>query len=243
MKQQTGIFVTGTDTGVGKTVITAALASWFRNQGIDIGVMKPVETGCHIRSGRRIGSDSQLLIASAQCKDDPDLVGPYRLMASLAPALAAKQEGISIDLGLIVKSYKKLCAQHAFMLVEGIGGLMVPLSHDKTVLDMVIALKLPLLVIASNRLGAINHTLLTLRHAHQSGIPVEGVILNRTQRRSDHAIRTNADFLTSLIEIPLLAEIPYFMKLDPEKLDSGGMGRLLDHLDKGIHDLWIKLNA
>lgn len=247
-----GLFITGTDTGVGKTVVTAGLALLLRKRGLDVGVMKPIETGCSSRSGlpdvrrqsgRRIGPDTRFLMAAAKAYDDPDLIAPYRLKAPLAPLIAAERERISIDLHRIADAYHRLAAQHAVMLVEGIGGLMVPIARHATVLDLIRLLKLPILIVAANRLGTLNHTLLTLQCAEQAGMMVRGIVFNQTEQRLDLSARTNLKVLASWVKVPVLGTVPYVNGISAERQGLRRLDRALNHLDKGLHHLGIELDT
>jgi dethiobiotin synthetase len=169
-----GLFVTGTDTGVGKTVATAVLAVSLREQGVNAGVMKPVETGI----GDRTGSDAEWLMSVAPSDDPPAIVAPYRLRASAAPAIAAAAEDIAIDLHRILSACEALAARHECLLIEGVGGAMVPLSADILVADLIHHLRLPVLIVARSGLGSINHTLLTVECLERRGIPILGVLFN-----------------------------------------------------------------
>jgi dethiobiotin synthetase len=122
MRGGRGLFVTGTDTGVGKTVITAGLLRILRRYGVSAGAMKPVETGCRRVSGRLTGSDSRLLSAASEPDGNGNRVGLYRFRDPVAPLLAARAEGVRIDLGRIVRAYRNVSARHSITFVEGIGG-------------------------------------------------------------------------------------------------------------------------
>lgn len=243
MKYGRGIFVTGTDTGVGKTVVTAGLLRLIRNHGISAGAMKPVESGCRLASGRKIGKDSRILLAASESGEDPEQVGLYRFKSPLAPLMASRAEGVRIDLNRIVKAYRELSTRHSITFVEGVGGLMVPLTQKATVADLVRRMRLPLLVVAANRLGAINHTLLTVRMAERFRIPVLGIILNQTQPKSGPAVRTNARLLSSVCGVPVIGEVPYIRDLSSGGKRSGGLRRMLKHLDESIHHIGIELNS
>lgn len=173
-----GLFVTGTDTGVGKTIVTATLARILRLRGVNVGVMKPVTSGCPERNGECVSEDAELLAwaAGIECDDD---VAPYRLREPLAPVESAKLDGVKIDFSCIAECYQRLSARHDFVLVEGAGGLMVPLNGGLLIADLVNHLKLPLAVVARPDLGTINHSVLTCYAAGQMGIEVQGVFVNR----------------------------------------------------------------
>jgi dethiobiotin synthetase len=169
-----GLFVTGTDTGVGKTIATAVLAAALREQGVNAGVMKPVETGI----GERTRSDAEWLMSVAPSDDPPSIVAPYRLRTSAAPLVAAAAEHIAIDLNHILSAFEALAARHECLLIEGVGGAMVPLAADILVVDLIHYLRLPVLIVARSGLGSINHTLLTVECLQRRGIPILGVLFN-----------------------------------------------------------------
>ncbi|MGE0157453.1 MAG: dethiobiotin synthase [Geobacter sp.] len=173
-----GLFVTGTDTGVGKTIVTATLARILRLRGVNVGVMKPVTSGCQERNGELVSEDAELLAWAAGIECD-DNVAPYRLREPLAPVEAAKLDGMRIDFSRIAECYQRLTARHDFVLVEGAGGLMVPLNGGLLIADLVTHLQLPLAVVARPDLGTINHSVLTCYAAGQMGIEVRGVFVNR----------------------------------------------------------------
>lgn len=172
-----GIFVTGTDTGVGKTIVAATLARLLRMNGVNVGVMKPVTSGCVEVDGAFVSDDAGLLseAAGVVCSED---VAPYCLREPLAPAEAARIDGVRIDFGLIREAYQRLSASHDYVIVEGAGGLMVPLSGGLLIADLARELELDLLVVARPALGTINHTVLTCFAARQMGLNVAGVIIN-----------------------------------------------------------------
>jgi dethiobiotin synthetase len=172
-----GIFVTGTDTGVGKTIVAATLARLLRMNGVRVGVMKPVTSGCREEGGKPV-SDDALLLAQAAGLAVSDDVAPYCLREPLAPAEAAKIDGVRIDFGLLKAAFTRLAASYDYIIVEGAGGLMVPLSGGLLVADLARELELPLLVVSRPGLGTINHTVLTCFAAQQMGLRVAGVIIN-----------------------------------------------------------------
>ena len=206
-----GIFITGTDTGVGKTVATAALGLALKARGVDVGVMKPIETGVPLVGERRIGEDTGVLRRLLAPDDPIEDVNPVALALPAAPSAAAKQEGIKIDLGVIREAFNRLSSRHEVVLVEGAGGLLVPIDAKTTMADLALSLDTPLVVVARVRLGTINHTLLTLREAERRGLRVLGVILNgwdaSGETRSEADDR-NLDELRERLYVPVLAELP-----------------------------------
>lgn len=173
-----GIFVTGTDTGVGKTIVAAVLSRVLKLRGVDVGVMKPVTSGCEEREGQLVSDDAELLAwaAGVECNED---VAPYLLREPIAPVEAARIDGVRIDTERIANSFNNLCTRHQFVIVEGAGGLMVPLNGGVLMADLALHLNLPLLVVARPNLGTINHSLLTCFSAGQMGLEVRGVVVNR----------------------------------------------------------------
>jgi dethiobiotin synthetase len=172
-----GIFVTGTDTGVGKTIVAATLARLLRMNGVSVGVMKPVTSGCRDVDGVPV-SDDALLLAQAAGVEFSDDIAPYRLREALAPAEAAKIDAVRIDFATIKAAYLRLAARYDYVIVEGAGGLMVPLAGGLLIADLARELELPLLVVARPGLGTINHTVLTCFAAQQMGLQVAGVVIN-----------------------------------------------------------------
>ena len=213
-----GVFVTGTATGVGKTVVAAALAAWCRSRGIAVGVMKPVASGGRVvREGtrRRLVSEDALTLARASGSRDPwELVNPVCFREPIAPWAAAQRERRRIDLAALAAAFEQLAGRHAFVIVEGAGGLLVPTSPAETMADLAARLKLPLLVVARAGLGTQNHTLLTLSCARARGLPVSGVILNHAAppgrgRLGGAIVRSNVEALARLAGVPVAGPLPF----------------------------------
>jgi dethiobiotin synthetase len=199
-----GLFITGTDTGVGKTLVTAGLAASLRSSGIDMGVMKPVETGYSPRS-----SDSAFLISVTGLNDSIESVSPYRFKLPLSPFAASRMEKNPIHLMKIERAFHCLLRRHKGVLVEGAGGLLVPITRDRLMVDLVLRLDLPLLIVSRTNLGTLNHTLLTVEVAKKRGIKVAGVIFNHLVKKKGWAERTNPELIKPFLNVPILGEIPY----------------------------------
>ena len=281
-----GLFITGTDTGVGKTRVTAVLAVALRRCGWRVGVMKPVETGClivtetcprkeqyHSNEDKQAQSDrerenlvgvepcadpghpptntivgvepsqplqqqstnsttpqssypapflhaqdSHFLRQISGCTAPPEFVTPYMFREPLAPAIAAQHEGQEIDLDHIVRCYNALSAEHDIVLVEGAGGLLVPLTRQENFLDLAVRLDLPVLVVARNILGTINHTALTVTVASQR-CRVIGIVLNSVAAEAqDVSQSSNAEALRMWGRAPLLGQLPYVPEITRESL-------------------------
>jgi dethiobiotin synthetase len=204
-----GIFITGTDTGVGKTLVGASLARSLRERGYRVGVMKPAETGCLEKDGRLFPDDAMRLKTASGCAEPLEKICPYRFAEPLAPSIAAERAGEKIDVDHILNTYEEISAAHDVTLVEGAGGLMVPLLPSYTYADLARLLKLPVLVVAANKLGVINHLLLTLEHASCKGLGALGYVLNRVMNEASVATETNREVLFGLTGLPCLGELPF----------------------------------
>lgn len=204
-----GIFITGTDTGVGKTLIAASLAASLRQLGCRVGVMKPVETGCAERDGVLFPDDAMRLKAASGCSEALEKICPYRFAEPLAPSIAAERAGECIDMDGLFAAYESISAAHDVTLVEGAGGLMAPLLPSYTYADFARVLKLPVLTVAANRLGMINHLLLTLEHASCKGLRPLGYVLNRVSKEASLAGETNREALLGLTAVPCLGDLPF----------------------------------
>ena len=178
MTNKPGIFITGTDTGVGKTVIAAGLALVLRSRGIKVGVMKPVATGCYGLEKRLISQDAVYLMEAAE-NEYPAYTSPSRFRNPLSPNVAAMLEKKEVDLNQIRAAYKELQKNYDFIIVEGIGGLLVPLAKDYYVANLIREFQLPMAIVSKSGLGTINHTLLTVDAALIRGFDIRGIIFNR----------------------------------------------------------------
>ena len=178
-----GVCITGTDTGVGKTLVTAALAMGLQRSGRTVGVMKPIETGI---SPSRVGrSDAAVLRAMIGSEETLGAICPYQFELPVAPLAAAHAERRSIDPGVIRQVYRLLGSRYDYIVVEGIGGVRVPITPKADVMDLIVSLKLPAIVVGRAGLGGINHALLTIDALRRRRIPLVAVVLNRT-----HAVRS-----------------------------------------------------
>lgn len=208
-KRANGIFITGTDTEVGKTLIAAGLVVALQDQGIDVGVMKPLESGAPSFESTPIPRDAFYLKEITGVQDDLDLINPYRFQAPLAPGVAAEKEGVEIDLQRITEAYKELKGRHQFMVVEGAGGLLVPIAKGILLPELVKLLGLPLLVVARASLGTINHTLLTFSYCQREGLAVKGLIINKSTPDADPSEDNNPQVITRASEVPFFGTFPF----------------------------------
>ncbi|MFN8543806.1 MAG: dethiobiotin synthase [Candidatus Binatia bacterium] len=199
-----GLFVTGTDTGVGKTFVTCALARALRARGQRVAVLKPVETGV-------VGEPADA-VALREAAADPaplDDICPYRLRAPLAPAVAAAAEGVGIDVERLVTLIRRRAAAADVLLVEGAGGLLVPLTANVTNLDLALRTDLPVLIVAANRLGTVNHTALTAHVAAAASLRLVGFVLSQASPEPDASASSNAETISALTHLERIANIPH----------------------------------
>jgi dethiobiotin synthetase len=199
-----GVFVTGSDTGVGKTVIAGAIAAAIKAHGLDVGVMKPVASGAKEIEGKLVSEDAVYLKKIIDSTDDDALVNPILLKPPIAPTIAASKTGVPIDIDKIWKAYEELTNKHEFVVVEGIGGLMVPIDDTLFVADLVRKMDLALVIVSRDYLGAINHTLLTLEYAKSRNIRIKGIVINM--------LKNGGDFVREIEKhssAPVLGTIPF----------------------------------
>ena len=220
MLNSKGYFITGTDTNVGKTVVTACLLALYREQGIDTGVMKPIETGVDQECSSEANSDAKFLLTISGNGDPIEEICPIRLKPTAAPLQAARIAGQTIDISLILENFRRLQAKHDRMLVEGIGGLLVPLTADYSVSDLIKDMNLPLIIVSRFSLGTINHTLLTVKVARETGVEIAGIILNHSEDRSLNEIELGqASLIQELSNVPVLGECPFIDSISVEKFN------------------------
>lgn len=216
-----GLFITGTDTGIGKTMVSAGLTRLLLNSGISVGVFKPVA------SGGIVSEDGKLLQKAARLPNSAyQGIVPIHYKQPLAPWVAAWKEG-KVDLAKVEKAYQKTKASCDFLIVEGVGGIQVPIAQDFFVTDWMIRWKLPVLVVVRAGLGTINHTLLTVEALQKRKIKVIGVLLNGYTGK-DIAEQTNVKALKKLLKVPVYGPLKHnpryrkdldLLAKDMEKLD------------------------
>ncbi|MHC1585509.1 MAG: dethiobiotin synthase [Candidatus Syntropharchaeia archaeon] len=215
MRSRKGIFVTGTDTGVGKTVITAGITGALKRKGIDVGVMKPIATGD--------SSDVDFIIETCKIHDKKELINPVFFKLPLAPLVASEIEGCEVDIEKIVACYKELADAHETVIVEGIGGIAVPIKKNFLVSDLVKIFNLPLLIVARAGLGTINHTLLTVEFARRSGIEISGIVINfYNEKNADIAEKTNPEVIERLTGIKIMGIVPFDEEIERRVVEVVG---------------------
>jgi len=204
-----GLFITGTDTGVGKTFVAAGLARCLRDRGVRPGVLKPVETGCPLRRGKRVPRDGSFLKHMAGANEPIEEIVPYRLAAPLAPQVAAEKEGVRIRTQRIHSAFRKISSRYACTLVEGAGGVLVPVNRKYSMLNLIEQFGLPVLLVGRIGLGTLNHTLLSLQCLARHGIPVAGIVLNDPNGCRDLSARSNRSTLEQWSSVAILGNIPH----------------------------------
>lgn len=206
-----GIFITGTDTGVGKTVVAAALALHLKKRGLSVGVMKPIETG--VSSAKESLSDAARLRVIIESEESLGAIRPYAFKLPVAPLTAAQAEEQTINLETIGKVYRLLSKRYNHLVVEGVGGVLVPVTPKVMVTDLIKQLRLPVVVVGRSGLGGINHALLTIEALQRRKIAVVALVLNQTESVRSHLSRiqerSTLDILRKQAGVPVLGPLPY----------------------------------
>lgn len=231
--------VTGTDTGIGKTVVTAALAAFARELGIRVAAMKPIESGISMRtwaSGSPPVSDAARLAEITGLSDALDLVGPITLEEPLAPMVAAERAGLTIDLRALDESRGALSANRDLLLVEGAGGILAPITRTYSFAALFKRWDAELVVVAGNRLGVLNHTLLTVRAAEGEGLKVRAIVLTSLSGRDANvAEATNYDALVALLPSHRIHRLAWIDRVDePSALAAAAGSAGLEHVLRAL---------
>lgn len=204
-----GLFVTGTDTNIGKTFIACAITKVLRDNGVDVGVMKPFATS-YKRYSTKFGSEDAWRLSRAAKVGDPDeIINPYFYQIGTAPLLAATLSRKPIPkLGFVMEELRRLSKQHEFLVVEGIGGVMVPISRKETVLDFIKMVGFPAIIVTSPKLGTINHTLLTFQACIWNKIRVYALIVNKNPKKPSKVQDRIPSLLSMLTGVKKVIGIP-----------------------------------
>ena len=204
-----GIFVTGTDTEVGKTYISRLLLAGLRARGLQFGVMKPVSAGGQ--------EDAIALMAASSIEDPIDLVNPVALNEPLSPNLAAERAGATIGLEEILSAFTILSERHDRLLVEGAGGILVPLSDQLSMADLASQLDLPVLIVSRPALGTINHTLLTIEACKSRNLPLLGIVYSHSSIPvGDPSETESPGIISRLSGVPSLGILPHITDPEPD---------------------------
>jgi dethiobiotin synthetase len=202
-----GLFFTGTDTGVGKTHVASLVTRVLKQQGRRVCVCKPVATGVNAQGWNE--DTVKLARAADMPMEQWPTITPWTFSEPAAPAVAARKQGRSLRLSEVAMAVRSQADAGTVLIVEGVGGLLCPLTENETVADLVAALHIPLVVVARRSLGTLSHTLLTLEVARARGLGVAGIVINETSVPRSLAEETNVDELRRRVQVPVLAVVPF----------------------------------
>lgn len=231
-----GLFITATDTEVGKTVVTCAIAAVLKQRGARVGVCKPIASGCRRDREGLVSEDAEALAHFSDCPLPLDVINPVRYRAALAPCEAAERESQPVDDEAIAFALRRLDEQADVMLIEGIGGVMVPLDEKRSVIDLAKAIDYPVVVVTRGCLGTLNHTALTCEAIRHAGLRLAGLVINRYHTdTNDLAEATNPRWLARQNRTSILATIPEADHVAAPKaqlpagvIEAAGMSNWLD---------------
>ncbi len=214
-------FVTGTDTNVGKTLVSCALLHALRARGLSAVGMKPVASGCHSTADGMRHGDAEALMVASSVSFDYAAVNPYALRAATAPHLAAQAEGVTISIDTIAQGFARVQALADAVVVEGVGGWAVPIDATRTMADVAARLRLPVVLVVGLRLGCLNHALLTVAAIEHAGCRLAGWVANHLSSDANGVLKDYVAALRERLAAPLLGEIPYMSnRPDPAHLVS-----------------------
>ncbi|HIF51181.1 MAG TPA: dethiobiotin synthase [Thiotrichaceae bacterium] len=212
-----GIFITGTDTGIGKTRFTLALMTALKNQGHQVSGMKPIASGARLKNGRIINEDAELIMRYCSKSTDYHLINPAVFELAVAPHIASSKKNEKIDLNQIIACYRELASNSRNVIVEGVGGWRVPLSNKESLVDLVRSLELPVIMVVGLKLGCINHALLTAEAIKADGLILKGWVSNRLDK--DYLFHEETiETIKAALECPHIADLPYMVNFEPDKL-------------------------
>ena len=209
------IFITGTDTDVGKTYITAGLAVTLRKMGLDIGVMKPFAAGNAQKNGFK-SEDVEILSKAAQVNDPENLVNPQFFPIPASPYTVWKKLKIKPKIPTILKSFKKLSNLHEMLLIEGMGGVMTPILKDYYITNLIKEMKIPTIIVTRSKVGTVNHTIMTVKFCEKFKIPIKGIIINNFDK--GYPVKQLKNDLEGLTGVKVLGSIPFLKNLSDTSL-------------------------
>jgi len=233
-----GIFITGTGTEIGKTYVTKYLTKALIHKGIKAIPYKPIQTGCVWKNGSLVAEDVEQYIQTAGLSYEQKDLCTYFFEKPASPHLAAQLENTKIDLSFIKQHFEKLQAEHDLILVEGAGGLAVPVKEDNELImtsDLIKLLNIPILVVVPPHLGSINHTLLTIDYAKAKGLSVIGIVFNKVSKNPDIVEKDNMRIIEKITKLPILGKVPF------EEKEDGKQWFEIDELIKLIEKYQLQL--
>jgi len=210
------LFVTGTDTGIGKTCISAGIALALKKSGVNVGVMKPFMCGMKQKTGSA-DDDVTILTNAANVIDPRELVNPFFSPIPASPYTAAKNSGTKININHVLDSYEKLSKIHDVILVEGIGGIMTPILKKFSIIDLIKELHTNTLIVTSSKIGTVNHTVMTCKLCKDLEIPVKGLIINNFDTEGYPILELERD-LNDLTDLPILCSLPHLNNFNLDDL-------------------------
>ena len=206
------LFITATDTDIGKTYVCAGLAHSLKKLDIDVGIMKPFACGVKQKTGFS-SNDLTILSKAAMVNDAEELLNPFFFPIPASPYTAAKNLGVKIDINYLMKCFRKLDKIHDVMLVEGIGGIMTPILKDYAIIDLIKDLEANTIIVTSSKIGTINHTIMTCNMCKNMKIPVKGLIINNFDSIGYPVSDLERD-LSALTDLPVLCSLPHMQKFN-----------------------------
>lgn len=212
-----GFFVTGTDTDVGKTLIASGIAAVLREKEVDIGVFKPFLSGISRNDEK---SDTNLLKHMSQTSLSLAEITPFEFKEPLAPLVAAKLEGKLVSMTDVVRHWEAIRVKHDYFIVEGAGGIAVPLGENFLVSDLIKSLQLPIIIVARPNLGTINHTFLTVKYAKSIGLRIAGIVINGVSEKAGLPEKTSPEVIEKLCGVPILGVTPKLTDLTKESIQQ-----------------------
>jgi dethiobiotin synthetase len=217
---QPALFVTGTDTGVGKTRVAAALCHAWSARGTRVAAMKPVASGCTLTAAGLRNDDALALLAAMNVRAEYSTVNPYAFAPAIAPHIAAREAGIDIDFRVLDRAYERLRLQSEILIVEGAGGWLAPLDEARGFADLAMRWEMQVLLVVGLRLGCLNHALLTVESIERRGLALYGWVANAIDPRFER-LRENYSTLLGRIPAPCLGLLPFQPEADPRTLAKG----------------------
>ncbi len=210
------LFITGTDTDVGKTYVTAGLAVTLRKMGINVGIMKPFAAGTPQKKGLK-SEDVEILSRAAKVSDPENLMNPQFFKMAASPYTASKNLKVKVKVKSALSSFTKLSKLHSMILVEGMGGIMTPILKNYFVTDLIKDMKIPTVIVTRTKVGTVNHTIMTCKMCKEYKIPIKGIIINNFDS-DGYKVKTLKRDLQSLTGVPILGTIPFIDNLSDDSL-------------------------
>ena len=237
LPKKSGLFITGTEAGVGKTLIAGAIAKILTDDGVKVGVFKPIATGCNRRWEGLVSCDTEFLANCANSDLSLSTITPVGYVTPAAPIVGAAQEGRPIDFDSIAAAYKEICENSDIVIVEGIGGVRMPLTAEFDLLDLAVEFGLPVVVIVRLNAGTINHTLMTIDCIRAAQLEIAGVVLNGyNATESTVAEETVGPVIAQCSGVNILCTVPFDETVD---IEAQSLGEVI--IPSLLHCDWTKL--